>query len=164
MVAPVSFKNEPDVNWSVLFLRSVMQLLLPRFWMQHLWFHILKWTLSGKIQGISEIWYLWIVWLKYEVKTACIYHLKWGYSYLYLLYSSFADIFDVDHFIHILKDEISIVKDLPREYSWSTREYYATAIRATRVKTAPVHASANWYLENVLPILQRSVWHGYSSC
>ncbi|RWR74137.1 GDP-fucose protein O-fucosyltransferase [Cinnamomum micranthum f. kanehirae] len=68
--------------------------------------------------------------------------------------SSFADIFDVDHFIHILKDEISIVKDLPREYSWSTREYYATAIRATRVKTAPVHASANWYLENVLPILQ----------
>ncbi|KAJ8645585.1 hypothetical protein MRB53_007333 [Persea americana] len=30
--------------------------------------------------------------------------------------SSFADIFDVDHFIHILKDEISIVKDLPRDY------------------------------------------------
>ncbi|XP_010254530.1 PREDICTED: uncharacterized protein At1g04910-like [Nelumbo nucifera] len=68
--------------------------------------------------------------------------------------SSFSEIFDVDHFINVLKDEISIVKELPKEYSWSTREYYATAIRATRIKTTPVHASANWYLENVLPVLQ----------
>ncbi|KAM5577054.1 hypothetical protein ABKV19_007745 [Rosa sericea] len=68
--------------------------------------------------------------------------------------SSFMDIFDVDHFINVLKDDISIVKELPSDFSWSTREYYATAIRATRVKTAPVHASANWYLENVLPVLQ----------
>ncbi|XP_031287641.1 O-fucosyltransferase 39 [Pistacia vera] len=68
--------------------------------------------------------------------------------------SSFMDIFDVDHFINVLKDDISIVKELPDEYFWSTREYYATAIRATRIKTAPVHASANWYLENVLPVLQ----------
>lgn len=68
--------------------------------------------------------------------------------------SSFMDIYDVDHFINVLKDDISIVKELPDEFSWSTREYYATAIRATRIKTAPVHASANWYLENVLPVLQ----------
>ncbi|XVF36593.1 hypothetical protein REPUB_Repub19eG0070600 [Reevesia pubescens] len=68
--------------------------------------------------------------------------------------SSFTDIFDVDHFINVLRDQVSIVKELPREYSWSTREYYATGIRATRIKTAPVHASANWYLENVLPVLQ----------
>ncbi|KAK9990976.1 hypothetical protein SO802_025961 [Lithocarpus litseifolius] len=68
--------------------------------------------------------------------------------------SSFMDIFDVDHFINVLKDDISIVKELPNEFSWSTREYYATAIRATRIKTAPVHASANWYLDNVLPVLQ----------
>ncbi|KAK4490397.1 hypothetical protein RD792_001073 [Penstemon davidsonii] len=68
--------------------------------------------------------------------------------------STFMDIFDVDHFINVLKDEISIVKELPEEYFWSTREYYAEAIRATRVKTAPVHASSNWYLDNVLPILQ----------
>ncbi|XP_057496916.1 O-fucosyltransferase 31-like [Actinidia eriantha] len=68
--------------------------------------------------------------------------------------SSFVDIFDVDHFIDVLKDDISIVKELPDEFSWSTREYYATAIRATRIKTAPVHASANWYLENISPILQ----------
>ncbi|XP_050204336.1 O-fucosyltransferase 39 [Mercurialis annua] len=68
--------------------------------------------------------------------------------------SSFMDIFDVDHFIDVLKDDISIVKELPDEFSWSTREYYSTAIRATRIKTAPVHSSANWYLENVMPVLQ----------
>ncbi|XWS25381.1 hypothetical protein CRYUN_Cryun27aG0063800 [Craigia yunnanensis] len=68
--------------------------------------------------------------------------------------SSFTDIFDVDHFINVLRDEVSIVKELPREYSWSTREYYATGIRATRIKTAPVHASANWYPQNVSPFLQ----------
>ncbi|KAI4328134.1 hypothetical protein L6164_020515 [Bauhinia variegata] len=68
--------------------------------------------------------------------------------------SSFEDIFDVDHFIDVLKDDVSIVKELPEEFSWSTREYYATAIRDNRIKVAPVHASANWYLENVLPVLQ----------
>ncbi|XP_047169284.1 O-fucosyltransferase 39-like isoform X1 [Vigna umbellata] len=68
--------------------------------------------------------------------------------------SSFMDIFDVDHFIDVLKDDISIVKELPGEYSWSTREYYGMAIRETRIKAAPVHASAHWYLENVLPVLQ----------
>ncbi|XAR62079.1 hypothetical protein NMG60_11016685 [Bertholletia excelsa] len=68
--------------------------------------------------------------------------------------STFEDIFDVDHFINVLKDEVSIVKEAPRKYSWSTREYYATGIRATRIKTAPLHASAGWYLENVLPVLQ----------
>ncbi|MCH85249.1 DUF246 domain-containing protein, partial [Trifolium medium] len=67
--------------------------------------------------------------------------------------NSFEDIFDVDHFIDVLRDEVSIVKELPGEYSWSTREYYATGIRATRIKTAPV-ATADWYIENVLPILQ----------
>ncbi|XP_010547595.1 PREDICTED: uncharacterized protein At1g04910-like [Tarenaya hassleriana] len=68
--------------------------------------------------------------------------------------SSFVEIFDVDHFIDELKNDVRIVKELPEEFSWSTREYYATAIRETRVKTAPVHASSNWYLENVLPLLQ----------
>ncbi|KAI3672590.1 hypothetical protein L6452_38685 [Arctium lappa] len=67
--------------------------------------------------------------------------------------SSFTDIFDVDHFIEVLQDEVSIVKELPSKFAWSTREYYATGIRATRIKTAPVHASAKWYLENVLPML-----------
>lgn len=68
--------------------------------------------------------------------------------------SSFEEIYDVDHFVKVLEDEVSIVRELPKEFSWSTREYYAVAIRATRVKTAPVHASANWYLENILPVLE----------
>ncbi|KAL2892992.1 O-fucosyltransferase 31 [Bienertia sinuspersici] len=67
--------------------------------------------------------------------------------------SSFTEVFDLDHFIDSLKDEISIVTELPADYSWSTREYYGTGIRETRIKTAPVHASADWYLENVLPVL-----------
>jgi len=79
------------------------------------------------------------------------------YTELLFFCSSFADIFDVDHFIDVLRDEVSIVKELPGEYSWSTREYYATGIRATRIKTAPVHATADWYIENVLPVLQRYV-------
>ncbi|GAB2290326.1 O-fucosyltransferase 31 [Dionaea muscipula] len=69
--------------------------------------------------------------------------------------SSFVEIFDADHFIRELKEEVSVVKELPSDYSWSTREYYATGIRATRIKTAPIHASAQWYLENVLPVLLR---------
>ena len=73
--------------------------------------------------------------------------------------SSFADIFDVDHFIDVLHDEVSIVKELPSEFFWSTREYYGTGIRATRIKTAPVQATADWYIENVLPVLQR-----YANC
>ncbi|KAL9241388.1 hypothetical protein vseg_015506 [Gypsophila vaccaria] len=68
--------------------------------------------------------------------------------------SSFEEIFDVDHFIDVLKDDVSIVKELPYEYSWSTREFYATAIRETRVKNAPVHASDHWYIDKVLPVLQ----------
>lgn len=74
------------------------------------------------------------------------------------------DIYDVDHFIKVLKDDIPVVKDLPEDFSWSTREYYSTAIRATRIKTAPLRASANWYLENVSPILERLVniiWTSY---
>ncbi|KAE8666762.1 hypothetical protein F3Y22_tig00112491pilonHSYRG00221 [Hibiscus syriacus] len=73
---------------------------------------------------------------------------------LYIGKLSFSDIFDVDHFINVLRDKVSIVKELPRQYSWSTREYYASGIRATRIKTAPVHASADWYLRNVLPVMQ----------
>ncbi|KAL8127517.1 hypothetical protein AgCh_014433 [Apium graveolens] len=54
--------------------------------------------------------------------------------------SSFMDIYDVDHFINVLKNDIPVVKDLPEDFSWSTREYYSTAIRATRIKTAPLRA------------------------
>ncbi|KAL2322106.1 hypothetical protein Fmac_026485 [Flemingia macrophylla] len=67
--------------------------------------------------------------------------------------SLFAYIFDVDHFIDVLYDEVSIVKELPNDYSWSTREYYGTGIRATRIKIAPVQAITDCYIENVLPVL-----------
>ncbi|KAI3689881.1 hypothetical protein L2E82_47851 [Cichorium intybus] len=43
---------------------------------------------------------------------------------------------------NIKLDLVSIIKELPSKYSWSTREYYGTGIRATRIKTAPVHAFA----------------------
>ncbi|KAK7266351.1 hypothetical protein RIF29_18995 [Crotalaria pallida] len=39
------------------------------------------------------------------------------------------------HFKHYQKN--------PRDTS---REYYSTAIRETRIKAAPVHATAHWYL------------------
>ncbi|KAI4965787.1 hypothetical protein ZWY2020_050903 [Hordeum vulgare] len=68
--------------------------------------------------------------------------------------SSFGDIFNVDHFINTLRGDVSIVRAPLKEFSWSTREFYSTGIRATRIKTAPLHASANWYIENVSPILQ----------
>ncbi|KAL3685338.1 hypothetical protein R1sor_003360 [Riccia sorocarpa] len=68
--------------------------------------------------------------------------------------SMFADIFDVDHFIHFLENEVRVVKELPDELSWSTREYYATGVRATRVKDAPAHAGHMWYMTRVLSVLQ----------
>ncbi|KAH0457465.1 hypothetical protein IEQ34_012780 [Dendrobium chrysotoxum] len=64
--------------------------------------------------------------------------------------SSFEEIYDVDHAINVLKDEISIVREFPPEHAWSMRVYYVVAIRITRIKNAPVHTLANWYLENVL--------------
>lgn len=67
----------------------------------------------------------------------------------------------MDRFISVLKDEVPVIRELPKEYSWSTREYYYGGVRATRVKTAPVHASAGWYIENVLPVLQRFVVKNY---
>lgn len=47
-------------------------------------------------------------------------------------------------------------------------EYYATGIRATRIKTAPTHASADWYVENLLPVVtlrfvakyRQVIWQG----
>ncbi|KAF2533560.1 hypothetical protein F2Q70_00033021 [Brassica cretica] len=53
-------------------------------------------------------------------------------------------------------------------FQHSTREYYATVIRATRIKTAPTHASADWYVENLLPVVtlrfvakyRQVIWQG----
>ncbi|KAG7533087.1 GDP-fucose protein O-fucosyltransferase [Arabidopsis thaliana x Arabidopsis arenosa] len=71
--------------------------------------------------------------------------------------SSFTDIFDLDHFISVLEDEVWIVRELPIQYAWSTRDYYATSIRATRIKTAPVHSSTECYgIAAVAPFSHRS--------
>lgn len=127
-----------------------MRLPLLKYLMPLLSSHILRSILFGKIQGIFLPFCL-CEFLYTTDQQGIILKLHT------FLCSSFMDIFDVDHFINVLKDDISIVKELPDEFSWSTREYYAIAIRATRIKMAPVHASANWYLENVSPVLQRLV-------
>eukprot|EP00250_Pteridium_aquilinum_P005433 c15523_g1_i1 orf=150-1766(+) len=64
----------------------------------------------------------------------------------------FEDIFDVDHFINYLKDDVRIVKEIP---SWFTDkgELY-TSIRRT-VKNIPKYASAQFYLDNVLPRIKK---------
>eukprot|EP00850_Spirogloea_muscicola_P018543 SM000171S03232 [mRNA] locus=s171:164523:172250:+ [translate_table: standard] len=67
--------------------------------------------------------------------------------------SSFEDIFDVDHFIQTLKQDVRVVRELPEELRWSTRAHYQEGIRPTRVKNAPGHAQPVWYFENVLPLL-----------
>ncbi|KAJ7568150.1 hypothetical protein O6H91_01G020800 [Diphasiastrum complanatum] len=60
----------------------------------------------------------------------------------------FEDVFDVDHFINYLKDDVRIVKDIP---SWlPDRGDLYTSLRRT-VKNIPKYASAEWYLDNVLP-------------
>lgn len=69
--------------------------------------------------------------------------------------SSFADIFDVDHFLNTLMPDVNIVTELPQVFAWSTREYYATGYRATRVKNAPVQGSPEWYIANVVPLMRR---------
>jgi hypothetical protein len=51
--------------------------------------------------------------------------------------------------------DVNIVTELPQVFAWSTREYYATGFRATRVKSAPVQASPEWYIANVLPLMLR---------
>ncbi|OEL22131.1 Uncharacterized protein BAE44_0016849 [Dichanthelium oligosanthes] len=50
--------------------------------------------------------------------------------------TKFEDIFDVDHFINYLKDDVRIVRDIP---DWRT------------VKNIPKYASAQFYIDNVLP-------------
>eukprot|EP00897_Mesotaenium_endlicherianum_P000623 jgi/Mesen1/10561/ME000843S10066 len=66
----------------------------------------------------------------------------------------FADVFDADHFIASLAPDVAVVRVLPARLSWSTRAHYSSGVRANRVKSAPVRAPGQWYLDNVLPLLQ----------
>ncbi|GLJ36753.1 hypothetical protein SUGI_0740160 [Cryptomeria japonica] len=62
--------------------------------------------------------------------------------------TKFEDVFDVDHFIDYLKDDVPIVRDIPAWFP--EKEELFTSIRRT-VKNIPKYASADFYLDNVLP-------------
>ncbi|KAM0822817.1 hypothetical protein ACQ4PT_071272 [Festuca glaucescens] len=62
--------------------------------------------------------------------------------------TKFEDIFDVDHFINYLKYDVRIVRDIP---DWFTeKDELFTSIKRT-VKNIPNYASAQFYVDNVLP-------------
>ncbi|CAI7924937.1 unnamed protein product, partial [Closterium sp. NIES-54] len=69
--------------------------------------------------------------------------------------SQFEDIFDIEHFMRYLQRDVLVVRQLPHKYRWSTREFYSTGVHQNRIKFAPMHATPEWYLKNVLPKLQR---------
>nr|GMD96850.1 GDP-fucose protein O-fucosyltransferase protein [Ipomoea batatas] len=62
--------------------------------------------------------------------------------------TKFEDIFDVDHFIDYLKDDVRIVRDIPEWFTDKSELF--TSIRRT-VKNIPKYASAEFYIDNVLP-------------
>ncbi|WOH14076.1 hypothetical protein DCAR_0933592 [Daucus carota subsp. sativus] len=62
--------------------------------------------------------------------------------------TKFEDIFDVDHFIEYLKNDVRIVRDIP-EWFTDKAELF-TNIRRT-VKNIPKYAPAQFYIDNVLP-------------
>ncbi|KAF0904542.1 hypothetical protein E2562_035438 [Oryza meyeriana var. granulata] len=62
--------------------------------------------------------------------------------------TKFEDIFDVDYFINSLKDDVRIIRDIPE---WFTeKDELFTSIKRT-VKNIPKYASAQFYIDNVLP-------------
>ncbi|KAK9104326.1 hypothetical protein Scep_021170 [Stephania cephalantha] len=62
--------------------------------------------------------------------------------------TKFEDIFDVDHFINYLKDDVRIVRGIPDWFADKSELF--TSIRRT-VKNIPKYASAEFYIDNVLP-------------
>ncbi|CAA3027569.1 PECTIC ARABINOGALACTAN SYNTHESIS-RELATED-like [Olea europaea subsp. europaea] len=62
--------------------------------------------------------------------------------------TKFQDIFDVDHFIDYLKDDVQIVRDIPEWFTDKSELF--TSIRRT-VKNIPKYAPAQFYIDNVLP-------------
>lgn len=65
--------------------------------------------------------------------------------------TKFEDIFDVDHFIEYLKEDVRIVREIP-EWVPDKAELF-TNIRLT-VKNIPKYAPAQFYIDNVLPRLK----------
>ncbi|KAF5741109.1 hypothetical protein HS088_TW10G00104 [Tripterygium wilfordii] len=62
--------------------------------------------------------------------------------------TKFEEIFDVDHFIDYLKDDVRIVRDIPEWFTDKSELF--TSIRRT-VKNIPKYAPAQFYIDNVLP-------------
>ncbi|KDP26681.1 hypothetical protein JCGZ_17839 [Jatropha curcas] len=62
--------------------------------------------------------------------------------------TKFEDIFDVDHFIDYLKDDVRIVRDIPEWFTDKSELF--SSIRRT-VKNIPKYAPAQFYIDNVLP-------------
>ncbi|KAI4340679.1 hypothetical protein MLD38_025489 [Melastoma candidum] len=62
--------------------------------------------------------------------------------------TKFEDIFDVDHFIDYLKEDVIIVRDIPEWFTDKSELF--TSIRRT-VKNIPKYAPAQFYIDNVLP-------------
>ncbi|KAL8125203.1 O-fucosyltransferase 10-like isoform X2 [Apium graveolens] len=64
--------------------------------------------------------------------------------------SSFSDIYDEDHFINILQGHVKVTRGLPEELL----EKYDN-ISNIKYLRVPAWASANYYLQEVLPVLQK---------
>ncbi|KAF5726708.1 hypothetical protein HS088_TW22G00389 [Tripterygium wilfordii] len=62
--------------------------------------------------------------------------------------TKFEEIFDVDHFIDYLKDDVRIVRNIPEWFTDKSELF--TSIRRT-VKNIPKYAPAQFYIDNVLP-------------
>lgn len=71
---------------------------------------------------------------------------------LSVLHSTFADIYDEDHFISSLKDHVLVVRDLPEELM----ENYNSSISAIPNIRVPAWASNRYYMDEVYPILQET--------
>ncbi|KAG6435961.1 hypothetical protein SASPL_100842 [Salvia splendens] len=66
--------------------------------------------------------------------------------------STFADIYDEDHFISSLKDYVMVVHDLPDELM----ENYNFSISAIPSMRVPAWASSRYYMDEVYPVLQET--------
>ncbi|KAL1815644.1 hypothetical protein ACET3Z_018218 [Daucus carota] len=64
--------------------------------------------------------------------------------------SLFSDIYDEDHFINILQGHVNVVRELPKDLM----EKYDNVSNMKYLKV-PAWASASFYLEEVLPVLQK---------
>lgn len=68
----------------------------------------------------------------------------------FLLYSEFSDIYDEEHFVNSLKGHVKVMRQLPEDLM----EKYNNISNITYLKV-PAWASANYYLEEVQPVIEK---------